>query len=184
MKSVPSPKSTRGSSRQSKSSIEPRGVPEFDREYARQLSLARQGRGSLRESPVSTPRLSPQKAQGESPLPQPPNVGEAIKGFVASHVAPLRGSSGTSSPAPEPQLGKSQEKEILPSLPQSGILRTLSVVVVSILLIMVVALGFAVVFPTTVILLKTIFHRRLPAQNQGCWRSRVLPKRYDKLGYV
>lgn len=102
--SLPAPSVRTSSSH--RSTIETRGVPEFDRDYARQLSVAKRGRsGSVRPSPRAG-------SAHESPLEEA-NIGHfqgsaaaaatRIKDYVATHVTPPRPfHSGTPSrPTPD-----------------------------------------------------------------------------------
>ncbi|CBZ29417.1 hypothetical protein, unknown function [Leishmania mexicana MHOM/GT/2001/U1103] len=72
-----------------RSTIETRGAPEFDREYARQLSLAKRGRNSsLKTSQRTTPvHELPVESQlyGSAAL-----AASRIKDYVATHVTPPR----------------------------------------------------------------------------------------------
>ncbi|KAG5470427.1 hypothetical protein LSCM1_01671 [Leishmania martiniquensis] len=72
-----------------RSTIETRGVPEFDREYARQLSVAKRGRNSS----VKTSQ-SPAPAQDSLPESQLPGsaalAASRIKDYVATRVTPPR----------------------------------------------------------------------------------------------
>ena len=76
-----------------RSTIETRGVPEFDRDYARQLSVAKRGRtGSVKASPrVRSVKESPLE---ESIIGHFPGSAAAaatrIKDYVATHVTPPR----------------------------------------------------------------------------------------------
>ncbi|GET91363.1 hypothetical protein, unknown function [Leishmania tarentolae] len=72
-----------------RSTIEPRGAPEFDREYARQLSLAKRGRNSsVKTSQCTTPM---QEFQPEGPLHGAAALAASrIKDYVATHVTPPR----------------------------------------------------------------------------------------------
>ncbi|KAK7199636.1 hypothetical protein NESM_000008700 [Novymonas esmeraldas] len=72
-----------------RSTVETRGVPEFDREYARQLSVAKRGRDS-------TARTSPRagatsEASAEAQLHGPAALAASrIKDYVSTHVTPPR----------------------------------------------------------------------------------------------
>ncbi|CAG9579980.1 hypothetical protein LMJF_32_0330 [Leishmania major strain Friedlin] len=72
-----------------RSTIETRGAPEFDREYARQLSLAKRGRNSsVKTSQRTTPEQElPSESQlyGSAAL-----AASRIKDYVATHVTPPR----------------------------------------------------------------------------------------------
>lgn len=77
------------SSSSHRSTIETRGVPEFDREYARQLSVAKRGGGSS-VKPSPRPGLvheSPVDAQLQGPAAV---AASRIKDYVATHVTPPR----------------------------------------------------------------------------------------------
>ncbi|KAG5496092.1 hypothetical protein JKF63_02390 [Porcisia hertigi] len=80
-----------------RSTIETRGVPEFDREYAHQLSIAKRGRNSnVKASPSPVPvREVPLKTQMHSPAAV---AASRIKDYVVTHITPSHNPhlSGTS----------------------------------------------------------------------------------------
>ncbi|KAG5494573.1 hypothetical protein JIQ42_02183 [Leishmania sp. Namibia] len=72
-----------------RSTIETRGVPEFDREYARQLSIAKRGRNSsVKATQLSAPA---QELPSESQLHGSAALAASrLKDYVATHVTPPR----------------------------------------------------------------------------------------------